>query len=124
MKTASEHAHARLQPRLSRMWTVLLPSDTHRRFIMSTTAVLLPFVSYLLTPSRIFCYLSSFVFASNFTHVNAMHDRISILYISRPICTKILANRRRLDLQFTPCTTTARPLKVISAISFNLRSPD
>jgi hypothetical protein len=30
-------------------WTVLLPSDTHRKPIMSITAILLPFVTYLLT---------------------------------------------------------------------------
>jgi hypothetical protein len=31
LKPASEHAHARLLPRLSWSWTVLLPSDTHRK---------------------------------------------------------------------------------------------
>jgi hypothetical protein len=41
--------HARLLPRLSRSWTLLLPSDTHRNSITSITAVLLPFVTYLLT---------------------------------------------------------------------------
>jgi hypothetical protein len=30
-------------------WTVLLPSDTHRKPIASITAVLLPFVTCLLT---------------------------------------------------------------------------
>jgi hypothetical protein len=44
LKPASEHAHARLLPRVSWSWTVLLP-------ITSTTAVLLPFVTLLLTPS-------------------------------------------------------------------------
>jgi hypothetical protein len=51
LKPASEHAHARLPPRLSWSCTVLLPSDTHRKPITSITAVLLPFVTYLLTPS-------------------------------------------------------------------------
>jgi hypothetical protein len=41
--------HARLLPGLSWSCTVLLPSDTHRKAIMSITAVLLPFVTYLLT---------------------------------------------------------------------------
>jgi hypothetical protein len=31
--------HGRLPPRLSWSWTVLLPSDTHRKHIMSITAV-------------------------------------------------------------------------------------
>jgi hypothetical protein len=47
LKPASEHSHAHLLPRLS--WTVLLPSDTNRKPITSITAVLLPFVTYLLT---------------------------------------------------------------------------
>jgi hypothetical protein len=47
LKPASEHAHARLLPRVS--WTVLLPSDTNRKPITSITDVLLPFVTYLLT---------------------------------------------------------------------------
>jgi hypothetical protein len=34
--------HARLLPRLSWIWTVLLPSDTHIKPIASVTAVLLP----------------------------------------------------------------------------------
>jgi hypothetical protein len=38
-KPASEHAHARLLPRLSWNWTVLLPSDTHRKPITFITAV-------------------------------------------------------------------------------------
>jgi hypothetical protein len=33
-------------------WTVLLASDTHRKLITSITAVLLPFVAYLLTLPR------------------------------------------------------------------------
>jgi hypothetical protein len=32
LKPVSEHAHARLLPRLSWSWTVLLPSDTHRQY--------------------------------------------------------------------------------------------
>jgi hypothetical protein len=49
LKPASELAHVPLLPRLSWSRTVLLPSDTHRKPITSITAVLLPFVSYLLT---------------------------------------------------------------------------
>jgi hypothetical protein len=45
-------AHTRLLPRLSCSWTVLLPSDTHRKPITSITAVLLPLVTYLLTLPR------------------------------------------------------------------------
>jgi hypothetical protein len=48
-----QHAHARLLPRMSWSWTVLLPSDTHRKPIMSVTAVLLPCVTYLLALPRI-----------------------------------------------------------------------
>jgi hypothetical protein len=54
LKPASEHEHARLLPRLSLSWTVLLPSDTHRKPIMLITAVLLPLVTYLLTLPRIY----------------------------------------------------------------------
>jgi hypothetical protein len=43
------HVHACLLPRLSWSWTMLLPSDTYRKHITSITAVLLPFVTYLLT---------------------------------------------------------------------------
>jgi hypothetical protein len=43
----------RLLRRLSWSWTVLLPSDTHKKSITSITAVLLPFVIYLLTLPRI-----------------------------------------------------------------------
>jgi hypothetical protein len=39
-------------PRLSWSWTLLLPSDTDRKYITSITAVLLPFVTYLLTLPR------------------------------------------------------------------------
>jgi hypothetical protein len=52
LKPASEHSHARLLPRLSWKWTVLLPSDTHRKPITSITAFLLPVVTYLLTLPR------------------------------------------------------------------------
>jgi hypothetical protein len=38
-------------PRTSWSWTVLLPIDTHTKPITSVTAVLLPFVTYLLTLS-------------------------------------------------------------------------
>jgi hypothetical protein len=48
LKPASKDAHARRLPRLSRSWTVLLPSDTHRKPMTSITAVLLPFVICLL----------------------------------------------------------------------------
>jgi hypothetical protein len=54
MKSTSELEHARLLPRLSWSWTVLLPSGTHREHIKSITAVLLPFVTCLLTLPRIF----------------------------------------------------------------------
>jgi hypothetical protein len=37
---------------LSWSLTVLLSSDTHRKLITSITAVLLPFVTYLLTTSH------------------------------------------------------------------------
>jgi hypothetical protein len=40
--------HMCLLPRQSWSWTVQPPSDTHRKPIMSTTAVLLPFETYLL----------------------------------------------------------------------------
>jgi hypothetical protein len=53
LKPISEHVHARLLPRLSWSWTVLLPSDTRRKPIKSITTVLLPFVTYLLTLHRI-----------------------------------------------------------------------
>jgi hypothetical protein len=49
LKPASEHEHALLLPRLSWSWNVLLPSDTYRKRITPITAVLLPFVTYLLT---------------------------------------------------------------------------
>jgi hypothetical protein len=52
LKPASEHAHVYHLPRLSWSWTVLLPSETHRKPITSITAVLLPFVTNLLTLPR------------------------------------------------------------------------
>jgi hypothetical protein len=55
LKPASEHAHAHLLPILSWSWTVLLPSDTHRIPITSITAVLLSFVTYLLTLPHTSC---------------------------------------------------------------------
>jgi hypothetical protein len=48
LKPTSEHEHARLLPRRSWNWTVLLPSGTHRKPITSITAVLLPSVTCLL----------------------------------------------------------------------------
>jgi hypothetical protein len=39
---------------MSWSWTVVLPSDTHRKHVISITAVLLPFVTYLLTLPRIY----------------------------------------------------------------------
>jgi hypothetical protein len=53
LKLASEHAHARLLPRLPWSWTVLLPSDKNRKPITFITAVFLSFVTYLLTLPRI-----------------------------------------------------------------------
>jgi hypothetical protein len=52
LKPASELAHTLQLPRLSWSWTVLLPSDTHRKPSTSITAVLLPFVTCLLTLPR------------------------------------------------------------------------
>jgi hypothetical protein len=37
LKPDSEHVNARLLPRLSWSWTVLLPSDTHREALTSVT---------------------------------------------------------------------------------------
>jgi hypothetical protein len=54
LKPASEHAHARLLPRLSWSWAVLLPSDTYRKPNMPIVAVLLPFVTYLLAFPHIY----------------------------------------------------------------------
>jgi hypothetical protein len=53
LKPASEHSHARLLPRLSCSWTVLLPGGIHRKPVTSITLVLLQFVTYLLTLPRI-----------------------------------------------------------------------
>jgi hypothetical protein len=52
LKPASDHAHARLLPRLSWSWTVLLPSDTLTNPVKSIRAVLLAFMTYLLTLHR------------------------------------------------------------------------
>jgi hypothetical protein len=57
LKPASEHAQARLLFRLSWSWYVLLSSDTNRKPITSITAVLLPFVTYLLIVPRNFVTL-------------------------------------------------------------------
>jgi hypothetical protein len=53
LKPASEHVLERLLPRLSWRWAVLIPTDTHRKPITSITALLLPFMSYLLILRRI-----------------------------------------------------------------------
>jgi hypothetical protein len=53
LKPISQTAHACLLPELSCSCIMLLPCDTHRRPITSITVVLLPFVTYLLTPSYI-----------------------------------------------------------------------
>jgi hypothetical protein len=45
LKPVLENEHARLLPTMSWSWTVLLPSDTHRKLITSITAVLLPVAS-------------------------------------------------------------------------------
>jgi hypothetical protein len=49
---ASEHAATGLLLRLSWSWAVLLPGDTHIKPITSITAVLLPFMAYLLVQTR------------------------------------------------------------------------
>jgi hypothetical protein len=49
LKPASGHVHARLIGRLSWSWITLLPSDTYRKPNTSITAVLLLFVTYLLS---------------------------------------------------------------------------
>jgi hypothetical protein len=51
----SEQKHAHLLLRLPWRWTMLLPSDTQRQPIISATAVLLSFVTYLLTLPRKTC---------------------------------------------------------------------
>jgi hypothetical protein len=53
LKPASEHAYARLLPRLPWSLTVLQPSDTCRKPNTSIKSVLLPFLTYLLTLPRI-----------------------------------------------------------------------
>jgi hypothetical protein len=73
LKPACEHAHVRLLPRLSWNWTVLLPSDTHRKLVTSNTAVLLPFMTYLLTlPSTVFRWQSG---------VGKVHQPVTFLVI-------------------------------------------
>jgi hypothetical protein len=54
-------ACACLLPWLSWIWTVLLPSDTYRKPVTSKTAVLLPFVTCLLSLPRMYvcCLLMS-----------------------------------------------------------------
>jgi hypothetical protein len=55
LKPVSEHAHACQLSRLSRSWVaLLLSSDTHREPHTPITAVLLPFVNYLLSVLRIY----------------------------------------------------------------------
>jgi hypothetical protein len=54
LNPASEHVC--LLPRLSWSWTVLLPSDTNIKPITSITAVLLPFVTYVLILPRNYTY--------------------------------------------------------------------
>jgi hypothetical protein len=49
LTTKTSSVHTCLLSRLSWSWTVLLPRVTHRKHIMSTTAVLLSFLTYLLT---------------------------------------------------------------------------
>jgi hypothetical protein len=51
-ETTSEHVRACLLPWLSWRWTVPLPSDTNIKPTASITAVLLPFVTYLLSLPR------------------------------------------------------------------------
>jgi hypothetical protein len=58
-KPAFEHVHGRLLRRLSWSWTVLLPSGTYTKPITSITAILLPFVTYLLTPFVVTSYKRS-----------------------------------------------------------------
>jgi hypothetical protein len=70
---ASEHAHARLLPRLSWSWTVVLPGDTQRKPITSTTAVLLPFVTYLLALPR-----TLGLNMSRHTKVRTLHHKVEI----------------------------------------------
>jgi hypothetical protein len=58
LKPVSEHVH--LLPRLPWSWIVLLPSDTHRKPIIPITAVLLPFLAYLLILPHIWIKLWDF----------------------------------------------------------------
>jgi hypothetical protein len=66
LKAASEYAHERLLPRLSWSWIMLLPSDTHWKHVTSITAVLLPFVTHLLTLPHT-CHSET---VENIVHVN------------------------------------------------------
>jgi hypothetical protein len=54
LKPVSEHEHARLLPRMSWSWTVLLPSVTYGKPVTFITTVSLPFVTHSLTPSNDF----------------------------------------------------------------------
>jgi hypothetical protein len=54
LKPSSEHVHQSLLPRLSWIWTVLLPNDTHRKLITS-----IPVVFYFhLWPIYLFCLVT------------------------------------------------------------------
>jgi hypothetical protein len=55
LKPAPEYAHALLLTRLSWNWILSLPTDTNRKCITPITAVILPFVSYLLTLPHMKC---------------------------------------------------------------------
>jgi hypothetical protein len=66
LKPVSEHVHAGVIPRLSQSWSVLLPSDTHRKLITSITAVLLPSViSLLILPRSLYAVHISAIEAVN-----------------------------------------------------------
>jgi hypothetical protein len=56
LKPASEHVHTRPLLKVSWIWTVLLPTDTHRKPTTSITAVLLPSVTYWLTVPHTYYY--------------------------------------------------------------------
>jgi hypothetical protein len=70
-KPASEHAPERLLPRLSWSWTVLLPIDTHIKLVASIPAVLLPFVTYLVTLPP------TYWTTKNFSQDNSCFGRVS-----------------------------------------------
>jgi hypothetical protein len=80
LKPAPEHSHARLLPRLSWSWAVLLPSDTHRKTITSITAVLLLFVTYLPTLPRITTLSNWNCIASSGRIINEEQIRKEIAY--------------------------------------------